>query len=175
MKAFSLYSKICFLPSLSDPSPVLTDFRRRPFVSDSVLDSLPTPSGLDTLDSSCGPWTVLHTGRRLHSPSLQDCRCGWVPLHTYIQLRNLSLCWNPGTPCMLDRRAHAGCAQIQNGSCHPLRTCRLSAKCRELGIQRKPAFQPSVLALESWELQGSHKVVPVVTPGSRKGDKQDGL
>ena len=44
------------------PSPVLADFRCRLFVSDSVLDSLPIPSGLPILDNSCGSWTILQAG-----------------------------------------------------------------------------------------------------------------
>lgn len=45
------------------------------------------------------------------------------------------------------------------------------AKCHGLGIQRKPALQPSVFTLGSSELQGYQRVAQVVTPEFRKDDK----
>lgn len=140
-----------------------------------IFNSLPTPFGLYTLDSSCGCWTVLPAGCCLPSPLLHNYLWGSVPMHIHTQLPNPRLCQNHRIPTVWGQKGSHWLCPNTKWLMSPFRTWRLLAKSYEFGIQRKPALQPSMFKLESSELQGSHRDTSMVTPASRKGDKQDGL
>lgn len=68
------------------------------------------------LDSSCGPWTVLHLGCCLHCLLLPNYYHGSVPLH--IHTRNPHLCQNPSTPHSCTGKFILTMPKHLNVSCH---------------------------------------------------------
>lgn len=115
-----------------------------------IFNSLPTPFGLYTLDSSCGCWTVLPAGCCLPSPLLHNYLWGSVPMHIHTQLPNPCLCQNHRIPTVWGQKGSHWLCPNTKWLMSPFRTWRILAKSYELGIQRKPALQP---VCSNWNLQ----------------------